>query len=173
MRPPVEELRWIPKGTAPFQGWSIDAAGPFPVDESGNRYLLVAIDPFSKWVEAVPSPSLNSWRAADFLYSRIVTAWGKPQFVRTDNGSEFAGSFARLCKTLAIAHHRITVGNSKANGQVERTIRTLKDVLRRGLTKEPASYWSNHLAPALAMLRFTPSRMTGLAPFSMVTGRKP
>ena len=91
--PPVEELRWIAKGEAPFVGWSVDAAGPFPADEEGNRYLLVAIDPFSKWVEAVPSPSLHSWRAADFLYQRIITHWGKPRYVRTDNGAEFAGSF--------------------------------------------------------------------------------
>jgi hypothetical protein len=68
MRAPVEELRWIDKGEAPFAGWSLDAAGPFPKDDEGNRYLLVAIDPFSKWVEAEPVPSLTSWRAADFLY---------------------------------------------------------------------------------------------------------
>ena len=93
MRPPVEELRWIDKGNAPFIGWSIDAAGPFPADEAGNRYLLVAIDPFSKWVEAAPVPSLHSWRAAEFLYWDIVARWGKPRYVRTDNGKEFAGSF--------------------------------------------------------------------------------
>ena len=173
MKKPLEELRWIDKGAAPFAGWSIDAAGPFPADDDGNRYLLVAVDPFSKWVEATPVPSLHSWRAADFLYQRIVTHWGKPRYIRTDNGAEFQGSLHRLCTSLGIAHNRITVGNSKANGQVERVIRTLKETIRRGLTKEPASYWSNHLAPALAMLRFTPSRATGLAPFSLVTGRKP
>ena len=135
--------------------------------------MLVAVDPFSKWVEATPVPSLHSWRAADFLYDRIIVQWGKPMFIRTDNGAEFQGSFHRLCKALGIAHHRITVGNSKANGQVERTIRTLKEVIRRGLTKEPATFWSNHLGPALAMLRFTSSRMTGLPPFTIVTGRQP
>ena len=67
-KPPKEVLRWIDKGSAPFLGWSLDAAGPFPEDGDGNRYLLVAVDPFSKWVEAVPTPSLLSWRAADFLY---------------------------------------------------------------------------------------------------------
>ncbi len=173
MRAPLEELRWIDKGSVPFAGWSIDAAGPFPANDDGNRYLLVAVDPFSKWVEAAPVPSLHSWRAADFLYQRIVTHWGKPRFIRTDNGSEFQGSLHRLCSALGIAHNRITVGNSKANGQAERTIRTLKETIRRGLTKEPASYWSNHLAPALAMLRFTQSSATGLAPFSLVTGRTP
>ena len=166
-------MKWIDKGTLPFAGWSIDAAGPFPLDEEGNRYLLVAVDPFSKWVEAVPTPSLHSWRAADFLYQRIITHWGKPRYIRTDNGSEFQGSLHRLCNSLGITHRRITVGNSKANGQVERTIRTLKEAIRRGMTRDPRSYWSNHLAPALAMLRFTPNSTTGLTPFSLVTGRHP
>ncbi len=152
MQPPKETLRWIDKGSAPFAGWSIDAAGPFPEDEEGNRYLLVAIDPFFKWVEAEPTPSLLSWRAADFLYRHIVTQWGKPRFIRTDNGSEFKGSLHRLCESLGITHQRIAVGNSKANGQAERTIRTLKECIRRGLTHDPQTYWSNHLQPALVML---------------------
>ena len=69
------------------------------------------------------------------------------------------GSFARLCKGLGIIHHHITIGNSKANGQVERTIRTLKDCIQRGLTKMPATFWMNHLALALLLLRMTVSRM--------------
>ena len=52
-------------------------------------------------------------------------------------------------------------------------IRTLKETIRRGLTHVPRSYWSNHVAPALAMMRFTPNRITGLTPFSLVTGRHP
>ena len=90
--------------------------------------------------------SLHSWRATEFLYDDLVARWGKPCYVQTDNGAEFAGSFAQLCKGLGIIHHHITTGNSKANGQVERTIRMLKDCIRYGLTKMPANFWTNHLA---------------------------
>ena len=82
----------------------------------GNRYLLVAVDPFSKWVEARAVPSLHSWRAAEFLYDDLVARWGKPRWVRTDNGSEFAGDFAAFCRASGIVQRKITVGNSKANG---------------------------------------------------------
>ena len=75
--PPLEEWRWIDKGTAPFLGWSINAAGPFPKDADGNRFLLIAVDPFSKWLEARLVPSLHSWRAAEFLED-IMHRWGKP-----------------------------------------------------------------------------------------------
>ena len=149
---PKEELRWMDKGGAPFVGWSIDTVGPFPQDEDGNCYLLVAVDPFSKWVEIRAVPSLHSWRAAEFLYDDLVARWGKPRHIQTDNSADFAGSFARLCKGLGIVHHHITVGNSKANGEVERTIRMLKDCIRCGLTKMPTTFWTNHLAPALLLL---------------------
>ena len=97
-------------------------------------------------------PSLHSWRAAEFLYNDLVARWGKPHYIRTDNGAEFAGSFAQLCKGLGIIHHHITIGNSKANRQVEWMIRMLKDCIQRGLTKAPATFWMNHLALALLLL---------------------
>ena len=171
--PPKEELHWTDKGGAPFVGWSINTVGPFPRDKDKNCYLLVTVDPFSKWVEICAVPSLHSWRASEFLYDDLVARWGKLCYVQTDNGAEFAGSFARLCKGLGIVHHHINVGNSKVNGQVEWTIRTLKDCIRCGLTKTPATFWTNHLAPALLLLRMTESRMTGIAPYLLVTGRQP
>ena len=78
-----------------------------------------------------------------------------------------------LCKGLGIIHHHITVGNSKANGQVERTIRMLKDCIRRGLTKMPTTFWTNHLASALLLLCMTVSRMTGIVPYLLATSRQP
>ena len=147
--------------------------GPFPRDVDGNCYLLVTADPFSKWGEIHAVPSLHSWRAAEFLYDNLVAHWGKLSYVRTDNGAEFAGSFAQLCKGLGIIHHHITVGNSKANGQVKRMIRMLKDCIRRSLTKTPAIFWTNHLAPVLLLLRMTVSRMMGIVPYLLATGQQP
>ena len=87
------------------------------------------MDPFSKWVEIYAVPFLHSWRAAKFLYNDLAARWGKPHYIWTDNSAEFVGSFAQLCKGLGIIHHHITVGNSKANRQVKRTIRMLKDCI--------------------------------------------
>ena len=130
------------------------------------------IHSLSGWKSA-PCPLLHSWRATEFLYDNLVARWGKPRCVQTDNGSKFAGSFARLCKGLGIVYHHITIGNSKANGQVKQTIRTLKDCIRRGLTKTPATFWTNHLSQALLLLRMTVSRMTGIAPYLLVMGQQP
>ena len=128
------------------------------------------MDLFSKWVEIRAMPSLHSWKATEFLYDDLVAHWGKPHYIRTDNGAEFVGSFARLCKGLGILHHHITVGNNKANRQVKWTIRTLKDCIWCGLTKIPATFWMNHLALVLLLLCMTVSRMTGIAPYLLATG---
>ena len=83
-KPPVlpkEELRWMDKGGAPFVGWSINSVRAFPHDKDGNRYLLVTVDLFSKWVEIHAMPSLHSWRVAKFLYNDLVARWGKLRYV--------------------------------------------------------------------------------------------
>ena len=115
-------------------------------------------------------PSQHSWRAAKFLYNDLVARWGKPHYVQTENGAEFMGSFAWLCKGLVIIHHHTTIGNGKPNGQVKRTIRMLKDCIWHGLTKMPATFWMNHLAPTLLLLCMTASRMTGIVQYLLATG---
>ena len=144
--------------------------GPFPQDKDGDHYLLIAMDPFSKWVEICAVPSLHSWRLAEFLHYNLVACWGKPHYVWPNNGTEFAGSFAWLCKGLGIVHHHITVGNSKANGQVERTIRMLKDCIWYGLTRTPTTFWTNHLASVLLLLHMIASRMTVIILYLLATG---
>ena len=149
---PKEELLWMDKGGATFFGWSIYMVGPFPWDEDGNCYLLVSMDPFSKWVEIHAVPLLHSWRVAEFLYDNLVAHWGKPHYVQTNNSTKFVGSFVWFCKGLGIVHHYITIGNSKVNRQVEWMIRMLKDCICCGLTKAPTTFWMNHLALALLLL---------------------
>ena len=127
------------------------------------------MDPLSKWVEICAMPLQRSWRVAGFLYNDLVAHWSKPHYVQTNNGAEFVGSLAWLCKGLGIVHYHITVGNSKTNKQVEWMIRTLKDCIQHGLTKAPATYWMNHLALALLLLHMIASRMIGITLYLLAT----
>ena len=78
-----------------------------------------------------------------------------------------------ICKGLGIAHHHTIVSNSKANIQVERTIQMLKDSIQHSLIKEPASFWTNHLALALLLLCMTASWIMGIAPYLVARGHQP
>ena len=122
-----------------FAGWakvahhSLDGASMQWVHshrmKDGNHYHLFTMDPFSKWVETHVMPLLHSWRAAKFLYDDLVAHWRKPRYIHIHNSTVFASSFAQLYKELGIIHHHITIGNSKANGQVERMSRRLKNYI--------------------------------------------
>ena len=74
---------------------------------------------------------------------------------------------------MGIVHHNKTIGNSKANGQVDKTIWILNDCICHGLVKEAASFWMNHLASALLLLHMEASQMMGIATFLLVMGCHP
>jgi hypothetical protein len=72
-----------------------------------------------------------------------------------------------------IRHDKITPGNSKGNGLVERAIRTVKVGIRLMLTLEPDTYWTDHIAPILMAMRFSMARSHGYPPYTIVTGLLP
>ena len=55
-----------------FQRWRIDIVGPLPITEDGNRYIVVAIDYFSRWSEARPLRHANAISVATFIYEEII-----------------------------------------------------------------------------------------------------
>jgi hypothetical protein len=82
---PVRELQTIPL-TWPFAVWGLDILGPFPRAQGGYRYLCVAIDKFTKWVEVEPVCTILARSAVKFICG-LVCRFGVPNRIITDNGS--------------------------------------------------------------------------------------
>jgi hypothetical protein len=99
---PASELRTIPI-VWPFAQWGLDQVGPLPKSSRGNHtYLLVTIDKFSKWIEAVPVTNQEATTAVKFFES-IVYRYNVPTSIITDNGTNFtAGEFQQFAKELGI-----------------------------------------------------------------------
>jgi hypothetical protein len=73
----------------PFAKWGIDFMQCKPTSAGGHGYIIVAIDYFTKWVEAMPT-FLNDGRTATlFIFNHIITRFGVPQAIVTDHGSHF------------------------------------------------------------------------------------
>ena len=66
----AQELKTIPI-TWPFTVWGLDMVGPFKTAPGGYTHLLVAVDKFTKWVEAKPIKKLDGATAANFLWGLI------------------------------------------------------------------------------------------------------
>jgi len=74
----------------PFQGWAIDLIGQiYPPSSKGHKFILVATDYFTKWVEAIPLRKVTSANMINFVKEHIVYRFGIPQTITTDQGTMF------------------------------------------------------------------------------------
>jgi transposase InsO family protein len=78
--------------------------------------LAVAVDCFTKWVEVRKFPAKTPELISDWFELDIIARYGIPRIVRTDNGTEFEGSFAKLMTTYGITRRQTSPGHPQANG---------------------------------------------------------
>ena len=91
----------------PFSVWGIDIIGKIsPKSSSGHEYILVAIDYFTKWVEATSYAGLTVARVAKFIISHIIYRYGVPHELISDRGAHFRGEVDTLVQEYSIQHHR-------------------------------------------------------------------
>ncbi|KAJ8356790.1 hypothetical protein SKAU_G00195840 [Synaphobranchus kaupii] len=74
---------------APMERVGVDVLGPFPVTDSGNRYILVAMDYFTKWPEAFAVPDQSVATTAERLVEEMFTRFGAPAELHSDQGCNF------------------------------------------------------------------------------------
>ena len=98
---PPSALKTIPLSW-PFAVWGLDMVGPFKTARGGMTHLLVAVDKFTKWIEARPIKKLDGPTAGKFI-TDISVRYGVPHRIITDNGTNFAkGALALYCSKLGI-----------------------------------------------------------------------
>jgi hypothetical protein len=139
----------------------------------GFTHLLVAIDKFSKWIEARPITSIRSEQAVLF-FTDIVHRFGIPNYIITDNGTQFTRK--KFLDFYDNHHIRVlwsAVAHAKTNGQVEcangMVLQGLKPRIFDKLNKHDKK-WAAELPSVLWSLRTTLSRATGFTPFFLVNG---
>nr|KYP47346.1 Gypsy retrotransposon integrase-like protein 1 [Cajanus cajan] len=72
----------------PFSMWGIDVIGPIePKASNGHRFILVAIDYFTKWVEAASYASVTRNVVVKFIKRDLICRYGLPSRIITDNGT--------------------------------------------------------------------------------------
>ena len=91
-----------PKPERPCEGWSVDLITDMPPSQGGHRYILVAVDCFSKWVELIPLFTKESEEVASALYHHLFARFGKPKWIRCDAGKEFEGLVTSLSRSLGV-----------------------------------------------------------------------
>nr|AAN11192.1 Putative gag-pol precursor [Oryza sativa Japonica Group]AAP52005.1 retrotransposon protein, putative, Ty3-gypsy subclass [Oryza sativa Japonica Group] len=169
---PAQELQTIPLSW-PFAVWGLDMVGPFKRAVGGYTHLFVAIDKFSKWIEAKPVITITVDKARDFFIN-IVHRFGVPNRIITDNGTQFTGrAFKDFCEDFGIKICYASVAHPMSNGQVERANGMILQGIKARVCDRLRPYagkWVDQLPSVLWSLRTTPSRATGQSPFFLVYG---
>ena len=160
------EINAYPPNHEKFSSLHIDLTGPF--DENGNyKYLLMMIDRYSRWLEAVPLENIR----ADTIFNSFLMNWvaryGIPSEIVSDRGSQFLSEiFSNSAKVLGIKLKTTCSYTPKTNGLVEICNKTIKRSLR-GLGEND---WLKKLPFALLAHRAGYTAALGCAPSNVVFG---
>ena len=107
--------------------------GPFKTTPGGFKYVYVAIDKFSKWIEYNPLVTSTTKKAAEF-FDDIIHRFGLPNSIIIDLGSTFTVSdFSDFCEDRCISVKYVSVAHPRANGQVEWANGMILDALKKRL----------------------------------------
>ena len=160
--------------THPFEMVGVDIVGPFsgPTGRP-DKYILVAIDLFTSWVEAATMMTLTAQETCDVFFSLVVSRHGCPRTVICDMGSQFKSKlFAKLCDNFNIQRQQVATMHQQANGKAERFIGFLVKTMAT-LVKEDHSDWDRVIDSCLLVYRVSVSRSLGDSPFYLTYGRDP
>uniref|UniRef100_A0A2N9H0M9 Uncharacterized protein n=1 Tax=Fagus sylvatica TaxID=28930 RepID=A0A2N9H0M9_FAGSY len=154
----------------PFAQWGLDIMGPFPIGRRQLKFLVVAIDYFTKWVEAEPLATITERNIQNFVWKAVVCRFGIPRVLVSDNGKQFDNPrFRQFSQELGIHNHYSSPGHPQANGQVEVTNRSLLKLIKTRL-EGANGLWPEELPSILWAYRTTVRIPTGETPFRMTFG---
>ncbi|GKF28809.1 reverse transcriptase domain-containing protein, partial [Tanacetum coccineum] len=143
--------------------------GPFS-SSRGNKYILVAVDYLSKWVEAKALPTNNARVVVKFLKS-LFSRFGASRAIISDRGTHFCNDkFVKVMSKYGVTHRLSTAYHPQTNGQVEVTNCGLKRILEERLAKT-VSQWSDKLDDALWAFRTAYKTPIGCTPYKIVYGK--
>nr|GEY48814.1 reverse transcriptase domain-containing protein [Tanacetum cinerariifolium] len=142
---------------------------PHPTTIKGNKYILVAVDYLSKWVESKVLPTNDARVVCKFLKS-LFARFGTPRAIISDRGTHFCNDqFAKVMLKYGVTHRLATAYHPQTSGQVEVSNRGLKRILERIVGKNRAS-WSDKLDDALWAFRTSFKTPIGCTPYKLVYG---
>eukprot|EP00253_Pinus_taeda_P018245 PITA_18245 len=155
----------------PFQQWGLDFVGEIHPSSSGeHKWILTATDYFTKWIEAIPCRQDNDSTIIQFLESNIMSRFGCPEKIITDNATAFKSKkIINFCQK-----YHITLGHSMAdypqgNGLAESSNKSLINIIKKML-EENKKNWHKKLTNALWADRMSTKKSIGLSPYELVYG---
>jgi hypothetical protein len=135
------------------------------------KYVVVAVEYFSKWIEAKPLAIITSVTVQKFFWQNIVCCFGVPKAITVDNGIQFdAETFKDFCDQIGTKIHFASVRHVESNGLVERANCIIMTGIMKLIFNQPRGKWPDELIKVVWSHNTTVSRSTGFTPFKLLFG---
>ena len=156
---------------APFEVVAVDTIGPLPTDSAGNKYVIVAVDCFSRFVELRAAPDATAREAAQALLD-VFGRYGAPRQLRSDNGTQYTAQLVKQLLQLVGTTPEFTIPyRPESNGIVERANQEIGRHLRAIVfDRRLRSCWSETLPLVQRIVNATPNSTTGTTPARIMFG---
>jgi len=156
----------------PWTHVAIDHIGPFPMTNGGNKYILVIVDRFTRYTEAIPCTDETAVTTAQIFIDHIICRYGFPLVLLSDRGSGFTSIlFTQLLKILGIKKIKTMAYHPKSNGGVEIVNKTVKKTLKMWVN-EHQNDWDVLLPYAIFSYNTSVHSTVHETPFYLNSGRQ-
>jgi transposase InsO family protein len=117
----------------PFRGWGLDFIGEIhPRSSKGHRFILVAMDYFTKWTKAVPLRNMTHQEVITFVQEHIIYRFGVPQTLTTNQGPSFMShQFREFTESMKIKLLNTSPYYVQANGQAKASNKVLIKIIKK------------------------------------------
>jgi hypothetical protein len=157
--------------TWPLQRWGLDLLGPLPPAQGNLKYVVVAVEYFSKWIEAKPLATITSATIHKFFWQSIVCCFGVPKAIRVDNRTQFdAKTFKTFCSQIGTKIHFASVRHLESNGLVERANGIIITGIMKSIFNQPKGKWPDELIKVVCNHNTAVSRSIGFTPYKLLFG---
>ena len=123
----------------PFRGWGINLIRQiYPLSSKNHKFILVAIDYFTKWVEAIPLKTVASKEIIEFVKEHIIYRFGISQTISTDQGTMFTSDkFEEFATGMGIKLLNSSPYYAQANGQAEASNKGIIKLIKSKIDEQP------------------------------------
>jgi hypothetical protein len=145
--------------------------GPLRPAQGNLRYVVVAVEYFSKWIEAKPLATITSVTVQKFFWQNIVCRFGVPKAITVDNGTQFdVEAFKEFCDQIGTKIQFVSVRHLESNGLVERANGIIMTGIMKLIFNQPRGKWPDEMIKMVWSHNTTISRSTCFTPFKLLFG---
>lgn len=171
-RPPTGEVRHF-HDSEPFQKIAADTFGPIKETLSGNAFVIVIIDLFTRYIETKATTDQKAYTFVHVL-REYFCRYGAPKYLLTDNGAQFRNKYVEgILRNFGVEYQYTTPEHSERNALVERAIQTVQDQLNLAIkTDNDKLNWDAILPLVTFSINTSMNKSTKYSPYELVYRRK-